>query len=385
MLLYLFYQASNVYKNIICRGNIKIFKEQFNSQSTGEFCNDLINTLTYNDNSNVIFNECPNFYWHDGKELVLSLTWNGENLILKGRSIYEKEMIMSDHKYYLTDQKNYLNAFEKVINSTFLGKVTVDPDILIPWKHSRSDAIINSNLTALWTVWLLSQDNEYLLAKCLSQKYIFPEIKSTCRHFYLVESAERIMDLSYIVPAVNLVTKIYARSCKEKLDAAIKLIEFLIRFEQAYTGLELCDVKFDHFGFYQNEQILMMIDSDMIFNKQVTNESIVAIQNCSTNTDCDFIDCKGYCSNEKCLFDINDNNVKRICRNMFFMSIVDLSPIVTLDLGLLPDFDYLGYEKEMQSIREICVTNYTSQNDLLNSAQKIMNILISVKKSLYSN
>ena len=385
LVVYIGYEISNVYLYFVCKSNFDLFKEQFSQNATGDFCNDLIRSLA-GDQSNVVFNECPNLYWHDGKELVLALTWNNQRLILKGRNIFEKEMLIPDHEAFLTDQIKYQIAFERLLNATFIGKLDIDPGQLLPWGHTFfNSAIMSSNLTALRTAWLLAQDNEYVLSKSLAGKFIFPEVKSTCNHFYLVESAERILDLTYIIPSVHLVTRPYARGPDEKLDVAIKLLEFVVRLEDEKTGLELCDVKFDHFGFYRNESILLMIDSDMIFNQDVTNESIVATPSCLHDRDCDFIDCEGLCLNGKCKYDANDNNLKRICRNMLFMSILDFSPLATMHLGLLPDFEFLGYTNEMQKLKTICTTNFTHQNDLRYSASKMLNILKSIKLSLYSS
>lgn len=385
LITYLGYQVSNVYLYFVCRNNFALFKEQLTENVTGEFCDDLTRSLT-GASSNVVFNECPNLYWHDGKELVLALTWNGQRLILKGRSIFEREMLIADHEAFLTDQAKYQIAFERLLNATFIGKVKIEPNRLLPWAHSSSDsAITSSNLTALRAAWLLAQDNEYVLGKSLSGKLIFPEIKSSCKHFYLVESAERILDLTYIIPSVHLVTRPYARSPYDKLEVAIKLLEFLHRLEREKTGLELCDVKFDHFGFYQNESLLLMIDSDMIYNKQVTTESIVATTDCSNDRDCDFIDCEGLCTDGKCKYDANDNNLKRICRNMLFMSILDFSPLATMHLGLLPDFESLGYSSEMQRLKTICAANFTNENTSSHSTSQMLNILKSIKHSFYSN
>ena len=351
--------------------------------TTGEFCHDLRDSLKSSNTGNLVFKECPNFYWHDGKELVLSLTWNNRPYILKGRSIQEKEMLVSDHERFLTDQSKYLIAFERLLSSTFTQKYKVDTHKLIPWSQSKSDReILNSNLTALRTVWLLSQDNEYVLSRSLSRKLIFPEVKSTCKHYYLVESAERVLDLAYIVPSVHLITKLFARGALEKLHVAIKLIEFLLRLETEKTGLELCDVKFDHFGFYEGGKVLLMIDSDMIFTKQVAAESISAMGNCTENRDCDFIDCQGACANGSCQYDPLDNNIRRICRNMFFMSIIDLSPVITLNLGLMGDFESLGFQRQLSQLQEICDHHFQDHQDPAEYAQKILDILQSINRSL---
>lgn len=353
--------------------------------TTGDFCHDLRNSLQSSYGTNVVFKECPNFYWHDGKELVVSLTWNDRPYILKGRSIHEEEMLISDHVKFLTDQSKYLIAFQRLLSSTFTTQYTVDTHKLIPWSHTESETeILNSNLTALRTVWLLSQDNEYVLSKSLSRKLIFPEVKSTCKHYYLVESAERVLDLAYIVPSVHLITKLFARSPLEKLHVAIKLIEFLLRLETERTGLELCDVKFDHFGFYESENFLLMIDSDMIFTKQVAAESISAMGNCTDNYECDFIDCQGACVNGMCQYNPLDNNIRRICRNMLFMSIIDFSPVITLNLGLMGDFESLGFAHELSQLQVICDHHFKVDQDPVEYAQRILNILQSINQSLTS-
>jgi hypothetical protein len=271
-----------------------------------------------------------------------------------------------------------LKAIENILSATFgfdskvYGKFNSERFFvsdLIPWTGPSGSPFSMSSLnkTTLINLWLLAQDNEYVLSKILgdsrytSQRLVFPRILGSCGHFYAVEHSDQILDLSFVTPQS---AKFYSQSFNSRVDIAIELIEFLLKFESLRTGLELCDVKFEHFGVFRDsneERMLLMIDSDMIYHNKTALESIEAISECSDDRDCDFVDCMGICVEGKghrggksCHVDITDNNLRRVCRNMLFMGEFNLMSYQT-KFGLLqnPPSEHAVTEG-VNKVRAIC-------------------------------
>lgn len=168
-----------------------------------------------------------------------------------------------------------------------------------------------------------------------------------------------------------------SRSLLDKVSTAIKVVKFVSRVVTINSGLELCDVKFEHFGIYwstnaETDPMLLMIDSDMIYHRNVARENIRSIDACQSDRDCDFIDCQGKCmpsnvskssltegwfksivsdvsksGKATCEYDLTDNNLKRVCRNMFFMGRISWT-----EMGLLAELE--STFEEITSLKHIC-------------------------------
>ena len=158
---------------------------------------------------------------------------------------------------------------------------------------------------------------------------------------------------------------------KEKLTLSEKLLNFLITFESLNLELELCDVKYEHFGAHSDDSndlnSLVLIDSDMIYHTKNIQENIRAIQNCEKDEDCDFNDCKGICtvwsnSTSSCNLNRRDNNLKRICRNLFFVEPFKLDELHDpKSLGLLVNLK-AALNDAVKSVYDLCF-----RDDLINS------------------
>lgn len=246
------------------------------------------------------------------------------------------------------------------------------------------------------------QDNEYVLSQSLWKSHppdlqVFPKVLSTCGHFYVVELCDEILDLSYMSPTTlssfpllgslfhsllsDSNSRVISRSLLEKVNTAIKLAKFVSRIVTINSGLELCDVKFEHFGTFwstnaETDPMLLMIDSDMIYHRNVARENIRSIDACESDRDCDFIDCQGICTRSNvskisltqgwfksivsssesssgdvtCEYDATDNNLKRVCRNMFFMGHFGWT-----EMGLLSELE--STFEEISSLKHICSLN----------------------------
>ena len=375
-----------------CDENISTVRREIchdyeHNESIGMFCHDLCKS------NKMIIHECPNYFFHNGKEFVVTATWNGRKVILKSRNIKDESDPFGSENHHIIDLKHFIRGLNDIMSSTFAfslekyNAARFTSHDLIPWENNSS--LSSLNRTALVNLWLLAQDNEFILSKVLStsnytkNSIVFPHIVGTCGQFYLVEYADEILDFSYILPssATSLAKPYYQR-----LSIAIDLIDFLKRFESLNTGLQLCDVKFEHFGVFENENFtkrLLMIDSDMIYHKETAREAIAAIKDCNNDRDCDFVDCEGQCLTSDgstysfCQLNPLDNNLKRICRNMLFMGKFNVMGYKT-QLGLLPGA--VGMEDQLNEISKICLNDTFNMDDidrlyklLFNMRQKIIN------------
>lgn len=382
--IFSFYHDQSCQENIAQLRN-EICDDFSVNKSIGNFCHDLCIS------SNVKITGCPNYLWHNGKDFVVTVEWRGRKAILKARNLKDSDPFGADNEDKL-EKKHFLRGLADVLSATFVFNTEkhnaerFTTNDLIPWGEGNVQ-LAELNRTSLLNLWLLAQDNEYILSKVLGSSaftyktIVFPKIIGTCGHFYLVEFSDEILDFAYVLPSS---AGSMSRSFSDKLQVSIELMEFLATFERLETGFELCDVKFEHFGrFYENgNSLLRMIDSDMIYHKETAREAIAAIKDCSNNRDCDFVDCEGECLRSEsssysfCQLNPNDNNLKRICRNMLFMGKFNFMGYET-QMGLLPGAP-VEHEESLKIVKEICSKNtfsITDVNVIQKELQKVRNLI----------
>ena len=371
--LYLFDQAKRDVCNAYRSGSL-----------IGEFCNDIClekgskGDLTDDERAAVELIECPDLDSHSGKELVLSLIWRQQKLILKGHRISSetiwREMTLSkdgsidqatidDLMHIVNDSITEVNG-----NNAFINPI----HLMLPYHTEDS-----MNLSSWKTLSLLTQDTEFLISRLSDQLVpasdaLFPRIISSCGHLYVTDLGEEVLESSYILPSHSV------KSAKQKLDACISLMKFLIRFSIHYPGLEICDVKLDQFAFFHSKQQLLMIDSDMIFKMETVNASQNSIRDCSSDDDCNFFDCRGICNNT-CTIHPTDNNLKRLCRNIIF-PFMDHSFFFWTSkvIGLLSDLPNESQELVSQ-IRKLCESN----ERVLDSAYEMLKLLTEIRIKIF--
>ncbi|KAI7695304.1 hypothetical protein SSS_09783, partial [Sarcoptes scabiei] len=114
----------------------------------------------------------------------------------------------------------------------------------------------------------------------------------------------------------------------------MNFLHFLERFMSTKISLELCDVKFDDFGLLKHsdsgQPYLVALDSDLILESKTVELTINQTTTCFNDEDCHLVDCYGICHNGRCQKDRADSNLRRICRNIFFI----YSSFMGFELGL---------------------------------------------------
>ena len=349
--------------------------EKLKSEAINEIClsyksNQFVGQLCHSlcDEKTLKLTDCPNIDGHNGKDYVFVGQLSNQlsnKIVLKARTLTTFELIGNNNwkKYFKNNKKFIIRAINDLMiarfGDVFIGE-TVDnrndfyfiDKLLTEGMLRRGDHL---NETVLLNLWLLIQDNEYVMSRYYPT--IFPPIVGTCGHFYGVQYSDQILDFSYFLPNYWFIS---TKTIEKRLEIGGKLMDFLTRFQTIRPKLELCDIKFEHFGFFKDS--LLMIDSDMIYTKRAAIHSIESLSDCKDNSDCDFIDCKGICRQNKCSIDETDDDLKRLCRNIFFME--KLYNVVNLGLfsGLSTTDHFIN--TKIYSIERHCFQRTNITNDI---------------------
>ena len=324
---------------------------------------------------------CPNLRFHQGKDFVFDVMAKNENqYILKSR---ELQLPLNFTINFISnhDRTLLIRSIRQQIVEAFKGALDLNSiSNLLPYDRPISVASLNDlDFVSLLNIHDLIQDNEYLLSIVLNNVEqfesirILPRVVSTCGNWYLVEKSSFIVDYSFLDQT---------HTAEEKLVLSRKLVDFLVSFESLNLELQLCDVKYEHFGAGNspvtdlNSSGLVLIDSDMIYHRLNIEENISAIQNCEKDADCDFNDCKGTCTRRAdgtstCNLNRRDNNLKRICRNLFFVEPFKFDELHDAkSLGLLVNLEP-ALNEALKSVYDLCfrdelINRQTNEPYLLN-------------------
>ncbi|GFT39950.1 hypothetical protein NPIL_10431 [Nephila pilipes] len=318
-----------------------------NREALGNLCADLCEL------NNLKPNSClPN---HLGKDVVFQATYFDNHVVMKSSKLNSEDF---DQVYYTNEDGVKVHPSISIFYSMIANTIQSELNVNITSLNNKSLDI----LTKLWTrnmknfphlpvavqnaamnnIWFLVQQNEYLLMKYYEDLNIFPKIIGTCGPFYVVE---------FIQPLNNYFIMFYP-SWKEdftkRAELALKLLNFLEDTEKHFPFLHFCDVKVGHFGLDKNGDI-KLLDMDMVFFEESLIKNINAIQNCTENQDCYFIDCQGSCdtTSKRCEAKVLDNNFQRVCRNIL------AGKLVQSYFGLLSSPPYAIY-KELYDLLKKC-------------------------------
>ncbi|XP_022662804.1 uncharacterized protein LOC111273608 isoform X2 [Varroa jacobsoni] len=137
----------------------------------------------------------------------------------------------------------------------------------------------------------------YLFSQDLSP---FPRVRGTCAHLFIVEEADIELGLINSWPL------------EDRLTVAIKLVDLTLE----RLGVQMCDLKWEHFGIglnlstssslsysedfrYQHPPTRIPTDVKLLDLDAVLSESSLKLNMdstpCETDEDCDYFDCKGRC------------------------------------------------------------------------------------------
>ena len=346
--------------------------------------------------------DCPDLNLHGGKEIVVALIWRERTFVLKGKKASIRSLMRDLPVRSEAIHQRAEDYFAAVVNDSLAAVTDVDQGIsrnihhLTPW---RENGLASMNLSSWRTLSLLSQDPEFLMTRLLqacplaqshqTRDQLFPSIASSCGHLFLAEYADHVLDGSYVIPSI---VPFVSRSGEEKIDAGVKLLHFLIRFTKQSAHRDLCDVKINQFALFSTSDQLLLIDSDMIYTKEFVRTSLGAVHSCKSNQDCDFFDCRGICMQPSpsggipgdgpsiCEVDNNDNNLKRICRNIIFPFACNLFGFRMNLFGLLSDVSSKNFADEIAQITHLCESSSGAR--MLQSAEEMLQIFENIKMNI---
>lgn len=152
--------------------------------------------------SEISFTGCPDSSNHIGKEFVAFAKDKSDVfLVVKSSALIFEESLEYPLNRYFENGTNYIS---KSISTLLSELIKYDQiQLVTPWLISD---IKSPNVTELFNLWLLVQQNEYVLGKLFSKQLkIYPEIVSTCGQFYTVKKLNEILDWSYFVPHFSMI------------------------------------------------------------------------------------------------------------------------------------------------------------------------------------
>lgn len=156
-------------------------------------------------------------------------------------------------------------------------------------------------------LWPLLQENEYLMTILYEDRDVFPQLIGTCGTFFAAE---------YVRPIETPTTVLALSDSKpewaKRLKLAVMILDLLDDLETGFPDpLHLCDVKINHFGLPLGGQRLKFLDLDAVYPRSVISRIVGDGRTCDNHEDCDYLDCRSVCSNNKrCESPVLNNNLQ---------------------------------------------------------------------------
>ncbi|KAF2892925.1 hypothetical protein ILUMI_13261, partial [Ignelater luminosus] len=255
--------------------------------------------------------------YHTVKETVFGAIWGDTKLVFKLADTAIPALHWYDNgalKY--PTEKEFISTIRAVtknmLNHTLSNDVINKLAHFKP-KHKESD--LNKRRTEMDNIWILIQDNEYLLSSAYSNRDVFPQVLGTCGPYFAVE---------YVEPMPEPFSILYDKDTRENwgqnLKYSLLLMELLEELENNFKEpLHLCDVKLRDFGVTDPENgRVKILDLDAIYPKSIINKFLKNIGSCEQDEDCKIFDCRGKCNKERqCDSTVSNNNLQIICEKIF--------------------------------------------------------------------
>lgn len=162
-------------------------------------------------------------------------------------------------------------------------------------------------------LWILLQDNEYLLSKIYEDKDIFPNVLGTC---------DTIFAMEHLNPLENIPTYLTISNNKEdwgkNLRLAVLFVELIEKLDEDFTEPHhICDVRIENFASSEELNKIKIINFNYIYPKSILKK-IFENKPCDKNEDCKLLDCRSHCNeNTKKCSDVINNNLQIICEKIF--------------------------------------------------------------------
>ncbi|KAK5642543.1 hypothetical protein RI129_008710 [Pyrocoelia pectoralis] len=256
--------------------------------------------------------------YHTTKEAVFRVTWGDIRFVLKSAVSNIPAIHWYDNgalKY--PSEKEFLSTL-KAVTKHMLNYTLPNSSLnkLAYLRPNQRKMDIKIRRIEMDNIWILIQDNEYLIAKAYADREIFPHVMGTCGPYFGLEFIESLPETYSLLYDQD--TKI---NWKRNVKYAIMMMELLEELDNNFREpLHMCDVKIRDFGITEPENgKVKVLDLDMVYPKSIVNRFIKDIKTCTQDEDCKYYDCRGRCNTElaKCGRTITNNNLQVVCEKIF--------------------------------------------------------------------
>ncbi|KAF5288268.1 hypothetical protein FQA39_LY04036 [Lamprigera yunnana] len=255
--------------------------------------------------------------YHTTKEAVFKVTWGDVHFILKSAVSNIPSLHWYDNgilKY--PSEKEFLSTIKAVtrnmLNYTLPNTTISKLAYLRPKQRDMNNRVRRIEMD---NIWILIQDNEYLMSKVYTDRHIFPQIMGTCGSYF---------GLEYVEPISEAYSFLYDKDTKENWKKNVKfsimILELLEELDNFVQPLHLCDVKLRDFGVTDPENgRAKILDLDTIYSKAIVSNFINDMGKCKSDSDCRYLDCRSRCDKKtnKCNKFVTNNNLQIVCEKIF--------------------------------------------------------------------
>ncbi|CAL7935312.1 unnamed protein product [Xylocopa violacea] len=259
---------------------------------------------------------------HAGKEAVFSAHWETTRLVFKAsRTKTPAEQYESLFWTDASGVKHFPSEtdFNTMIRDLVVSKLNVtlsqhQLERLARLRTHRVETEPARRQLEMENLWPLLQENEYLMSILYEDRDIFPQLIGTCGTFYAVEYVRPIE-----TPTTILALSDSKPEWAKRLKLAVMILDLLEELDTNFPEpIHLCDVKINHFGLPLGGQKLKFLDLDAVFPKTIISHITADSRSCERHEDCDYFDCRSFCSkNKRCESPVVNNNLQVICEKIF--------------------------------------------------------------------
>ncbi|XP_046746613.1 divergent protein kinase domain 1C isoform X2 [Diprion similis] len=259
---------------------------------------------------------------HAGKEAVFSAHWETTRLVFKASRIQsnsdQSESLFwtdTDGIKHFPSEEEFADMIRDLITNNL--NLTITDEQLKRLSRLRRHHV-ETNPTRrnleMENVWPLLQENEYILSIIYEDRDVFPQLIGTCGTFFAVEYVKPIQ-----TPTGVLALSDSKPEWAKRLKLAVMILDLLEEFDSNFVEpFHLCDVKINHFGLPPGGQRLKFLDLDAVFSRTALTRLLADGRSCERHEDCDFFDCRSFCSSKhKCESPVVNNNLQIICEKIF--------------------------------------------------------------------
>lgn len=213
-------------------------------------------------------------------------------------------------------EKQFFSIVKGIVRSRLNLTLTQDvTERLAQLKPGYKESALEKRHQEMSSLWVLLQENEYLLTIIYTERDVFPQLLGTCGTYFAVEYMEPIPDISSLLTLSD-----HRDDWGRRLKTAVLMLELLEELETGFKEpFHLCDIKLEHFGFIKGGSRLKYLDLNHVYPKSVISNYLAQTDHCARDEDCELLDCRTFCDKriKKCTKLVSNSNLQVICERIF--------------------------------------------------------------------